>query len=237
MAFSEFASVAEIVTASPAAARVLEQPGIDPSREGRKRFADVCREKGLDASVVSAGMESSQTDWTAVPLSRLIAHIIEDHHEFLRRELPVLAEQLGRVARVYAEREPEAMAELPAVFAALMDELSLHMRKEEIVLFPAIEGYEAATGRGEPLPPAPCGSVAHPIGMMRMEHQDATGALSRIRELTKAYAVPAYACPTYTALMNGLRILEADLHQHIHLEDDILFPRALRLEQRMTSGY
>jgi regulator of cell morphogenesis and NO signaling len=133
------------------------------------------------------------------------------------------------------------MSELPYVFRELLEELSLHMRKEEVMLFPAIEACEEASVRGMPLPPTPFGSVANPIRMMRMEHEDAGGALSRMRELTAGYAIPSYACATYTALMNGLRDLETDLNQHIHLEDDILFPRAIQLERECgrsaTAGF
>jgi regulator of cell morphogenesis and NO signaling len=235
MAISESTSVAEIATASLAAARVLEQNGIDPRHQGNQLLADVCREKNLDASAVSAGIERANAenpppDWTTAPLSSLIAHIVSTHHEFLRRELPLLTERLAKVAEVYGEREQNTMARLPDVLQELTDELSLHIQKEEMMLFPTIEAYEAAAARGMPLPPTPFGSVANPIRMIEIEHEHVDSALLRMRELTSGYAIPGYACVTYAALMNGLCDLEADLQQHIHLENDILFPRAVAIE-------
>ena len=107
----------------------------------------------------------------------------------------------------------------------------MHMHKEELMLFPAIERYEAAVDRGLPLPPAPFGSIGSPIGVMQAEHDSAVRALQRIRELTLNYQAPAYACSTYIAMLEGLKALEGDLHIHIHLENNILFPRAIALEK------
>jgi regulator of cell morphogenesis and NO signaling len=231
MFFSPSASIAEIAAASPAALRTLEQLGIDCRVDGSRPVADVCRDKGLDASDVIADIA-----WTAAPLAELIRHIVAIHHEFLRREFPLISQRLARVAEVYAEREPQIMSELPGVFQGLVDDLSLHMRKEEMMLFPTIEAYEAAAATRQSLPPTPFGSVANPIRMMESEHDNAEGALARLRELTNGYTVPRYGCVTYAAMMEGLRAVEADLHRHIHLENDILFPRAMRLEQENTSG-
>lgn len=242
MALSESATVAEIATASPAAARVFQQLGIDYHRDGSRSLAEVCREKGLDSSAITAEIESRGSGilpapgWTTAPLSTVIAHILATHHEYLKRELPLLSERLARVAQVYGEREQQTMSELPRVFQDLHDELALHMRKEEIMLFPAIEEYEASSTRGALLPSTPFGSIANPIRMMERDHESADAALARMRELTHGYGIPPYACVTYTALMDGLRALESDLRQHIHLENDILFPRAIRLEQEYTAG-
>lgn len=242
MLFSGSASVAQIATASSAAMSVFEQLGIDYCLHGNRSLADACREKGLDASVVSAEIDRAaaeipeRQDWTTPPLSELIAHIVATHHEYLRRNLPLLSQQLERLAQVYAEREPQIMSELPQVFQALDDDLSLHMRKEEMMLFPCIASYEAAAMSGSQLPPTPFGSVANPIRMMEYEHENADAALARMRKLTNGYSIPAYGCMTYTAAMGGLRALEADLHQHIHLENNILFPRALKLEQEHSAG-
>ena len=239
MLFSESASVAQIATASAAAVRVFEQLEIDYRFHSGRSLADARREKGLDASAVSAGINpggsdvSPGPDWTAEPLSALIVHIVATHHGYLRRELPQIAQRLARVAEVYGQREP-IISELPGVFSGLTDEISLHMRKEEMMLFPCIEAYEAAAVSGSRLPATPFGSVANPIRMMEYEHENAGGALARMRELTRGYSIPAYGCVTYTALMEGLRALEADLHQHIHLENNILFPRALKLEQQYS---
>src|ERR1035437_564340 len=105
-------------------------------------------------------------------------------------------------------------------------------RSEELMLFPFLEQYGRSETLGRPLPPVPFGSVANPIGMMEREHEGAGGALLEIRELTRGFEYPSYACSTVRALFDGLKALEADLHVHIHLENNILFPRAIALEKR-----
>ena len=109
------------------------------------------------------------------------------------------------------------------------------MDKEEMMLFPTIERYEAAMRSGLPLPPSPFGSIANPIGGMEAEHDSAALALSRIRELTIDFRAPPYACSAYCEMLDGLRALEADLHTHVHLENNILFPRVISLEKRFAA--
>jgi regulator of cell morphogenesis and NO signaling len=118
---------------------------------------------------------------------------------------------------------------LPEVFAELRNELEGHLNKEETLLFPAIVAYERAAGANQPLPPTRFGTVANPIRVMEAEHESAGAALTSIREITGGFAIPEYACVTYRALMTGLQELEQDLHMHIHLENNILFPRAAEL--------
>ena len=178
----------------------------------------------MSAATPSAG------DWSTAPLRELIEHIVGTHHEYLRRELAPLGARLEKVYRIYNERYGDTLIGLPDVFAGLRSELEMHIRKEEAILFPAIAGYEAASIAGAPLPRAPFGSVSNPIRMMEAEHDSAGKALAEIRTITADYAIPDYACVTYRSLMAGLQELEQDLHMHIHLENNILFPRAIRLE-------
>jgi regulator of cell morphogenesis and NO signaling len=114
----------------------------------------------------------------------------------------------------------------------LRAELELHIHKEEVILFPFLEQYGRAETAGKPLPPAPFGSIANPIAVMEREHESAGNGLGELRQLTNDYTYPAYACSTVRALFDGLKALEADLHVHIHLENNILFPRAVALESR-----
>jgi regulator of cell morphogenesis and NO signaling len=230
-------TVREIAAGSLAAVRVFEKRGIDYCCGGARPLAEVCHEKGLDLAEVEREIEAASTgateggrDWNTAPLTELIRHIVDTHHAYLRGELPALEARLAKVYRVYNERYGPTLTGLPEVFAALKSELELHMCKEEQILFPAVARYEAAIREGGPLPTPSFGSVAAPIGVMEAEHESAGRALASIREITGEFSVPEYACPTYRALIGGLEELEGDLHMHIHLENNILFPRAQQLE-------
>jgi regulator of cell morphogenesis and NO signaling len=237
MDLTQNVTVAEMAANSLAAVRVFEKYGIDYCCGGKRPLSEVCDEKGqdfasvqqeLEAAIASAQMEDR--DWNTAPLAELIGHIITRHHDYLRSELPAIAGRLEKVYRVYNERYGPTLVGLPEVFAGLRAELEMHIRKEEIILFPAIAAYEAAVNAGRPLPFMPFGSVANPIHMMEREHEGAGEALVRVREITRDFELPEYACVTYRALMAGLDELERDLHMHIHLENNILFSRAERLE-------
>jgi regulator of cell morphogenesis and NO signaling len=231
-------TVADIAANSLAAVRVFERLGIDYCCGGKRPLAEVCREKGLDADAVqqeldTAGKvaEEDARDWSSAPLRDLVNHIVAKHHEYLRREFQPLGERVEKVYRVYNERYGPTLAGLPEVYAGLRSELEMHMFKEERILFPAIVGIESAAQCGAPLPRTPFGPLANPIGMMEAEHESAGQALARIRTITGNFTIPDYACVTYRALMSGLQELEQDLHLHIHLENNILFPRAADLER------
>lgn len=236
----ETRTVAEIVAGSLAAVKVFERFGIDYCCGGKRPLDEVCRSKGLETKEVQRQLDAAiatspaqQRDWTIAPLRELISHIVQTHHEYLKRELGPLGERVAKVERVYSAR-PEAVhrvAGLSAIFQELASEMLMHMRKEEMMLFPVIEACEQCVNAGQPLPPLPFGSVANPIRMMESEHHTAGSALARMREITKNFEVPAYACVTYRAMISGLQELEEDLHLHVHLENNILFPRALELER------
>ncbi len=237
MQIAEKVTVAEIAANSLAAVRVFEKYGIDYCCGGKRPLADVCREKGQDAQAIQrdldaalAGTEASIRDWNTAPLAELVEHIVTTHHEYLRRELPAIETRLEKVYRVYNQRYGPTLTGLPEVYAGLRAELELHIRKEEMILFPAIVASEAAVHAGRPLPRTPFGKVSNPIHMMEAEHESAGEALGKIREITRDFELPEYACVTYRALMSGLDELERDLHMHIHLENNILFPRAEQLE-------
>ena len=231
-------TVSEIAANSLAAVRVFERLGIDYCCGGKRPLSEACREKGYDPESVARELGAEENshaqaarDWNTAPLSELIEHILGTHHEYLRRELGPLTERLQKVYRVYNERYGETLIGLPEVFAGLRSELELHMQKEERILFPVIAAYEASADAGSPMPRTPFGTVGNPIRMMEAEHDAAGHALAEIRRITSDYAVPDYACITYKSLMAGLQELERDLHMHIHLENNILFPRAVALER------
>ncbi|HEY1205503.1 MAG: iron-sulfur cluster repair di-iron protein [Bryobacteraceae bacterium] len=231
-------TVRDIAAANPAAVRVFEKYGIDYCCGGHRPLAEVCTERGIAADTVLAEVEAGSRgqapdrDWMTARLTELIGHIVSRHHRYLNTELPALEVRLAKVVEVHGAKHPEVLGPLHSVFASLKDELEAHLQKEEMVLFPAIEELEAAStaGRRPHLPPF--GTVRNPIRMMEHEHDGAGQALRTMRDLTGGYQPPADACTTYPALYTGLEELEKDLHTHIHLENNILFPRAVALESR-----
>lgn len=233
--------VGELVVENPNRSRVFEQFGIDYCCGGRQTLAAACAKAKVDLERIAAlleendraGGEPSEPDWATASLSELARHIVAKHHVYLREELPRLAKLASQVIAAHADKHPE-LRDVGRVFAGLQAELSTHMMKEERVLFPIVDMMEAAAAKGEGMPLCHCGSVENPIAVMEHEHQDAGEALARMRALTNGYTPPADGCPTYHALLDGLKRLEADLHVHIHKENNILFPRAAALERQLS---
>lgn len=232
-------SLGELVLEHPGRSRLLDRLGIDYCSGGKLPLATACLLRGLDIDEVCqelAGLDEEEggdllgdVDWLIAPLGKLIDHILEVHHAYLRRELPRLRRLLAKVVRAHQQRHAE-LCEAAQVFEALQRELVPHMAKEEQILFPCIRQLEASPSRAEP------GRVTDPIWVMQNEHRRACDALSRLRWLTGGYATPRDGCASYAALMNGLAELEADLHLHMHKENNILFPRAAELEEGRKSG-
>lgn len=217
--------------------QVLERLGIDYCCGGKVPLAEACAGRGLDVAAVVRELE----DWDAragadageevrgLGLGALADHIEATHHAYLHAALPQLAAQFDKVVAAHGANHPE-LAEARAVLGQLRAELESHMFKEEKVLFPLIRQLEAASSR----PTFHCGSINNPIRVMEHEHDQAGSALARLQELTGGYRPPEDACTTYRALLQGLSDLEADLHRHIHKENNVLFPRAAELEARLA---
>jgi regulator of cell morphogenesis and NO signaling len=232
-------TIREIALEDPATVRVFEKLGIDYCCGGRRPLKDACLEAGvpveralemLNAASATPG-ELSEPSWNDTLLSALTAHIVERYHKTARQEILRIEPLLQKVV----SRHGSAHAELPGIneiFGALAQELVTHMLKEEQVLFPYIERMEADMRDGRPLRSAFFGSIGRPIAVMTADHDDAGALLARMRKLSNEYAIPEGACPTYRALYDALEEFERDLHRHVHLENNILFPRALQLESR-----
>jgi regulator of cell morphogenesis and NO signaling len=234
-------TVGQLVADRPSRSRVFQQLGIDFCCGGKKPLEEVCRAKGLDPNTVLRTLlagenETTGADNTAdaarMSLTELCDHIEGTHHAYLRSELPRLQQMIARVAAVHGDRYPW-MRDVLEVFVPFTRELASHMLKEEQVLFPMIRGLQAGrTGLA-----GHCGgTIANPVRMMEHEHDDAGDALRRMHELTDGYTPPADACNTFRAALDGLRELEQDMHQHVHKENNVLFPRALELERRLSSA-
>jgi regulator of cell morphogenesis and NO signaling len=213
--------VGRIATEHPLATKVFARHGIDFCCGGGKPLGEVCRRLGLDTGAVLAEIEreiastpAPDVRWDEAPLGDLIEHILAAYHEPLKEDLPRLEAWARKVVAVHRDKQPETLPELLTVFLGLKAELEQHMAKEERVLFPLIRGGHGAMAGG-------------PISVMEHEHDSAGRALERLRELTDRYRVPAEACNTWRALWHGLAAFEQSLHQHMHLENNVLFPRAL----------
>jgi regulator of cell morphogenesis and NO signaling len=220
MSIQSDSQVGRIAAEHPLATRVFTRYGIDYCCGGGIPLSSACASRGLVTERVieeierELGPAAVDRAWAEAPLEDLVAHILTAYHRPLWEELPRLETMARKVLEVHRDKEPELLAELLAVYLALESELSMHMQKEERILFPMIlrgQGYLAD----------------RPIFVMREEHEEAGRALKRLRELTNDYEVPPRACNTWRALWHGLAALEESLHQHIHLENNILFPRAL----------
>lgn len=228
MTILETATVADVASRLPSSVRVFERYGIDFSCRGRILLRDACRKHGVPYAELVAAIEASTLtptldprDWTAEPLHLLVDHLIETYHEPLREELARLESMAEQLARVHGHKAVH-FAQLYVVVSELAADLRSHMRKEERVLFPAIRVLATGPARFN----FPIGS---PISIMEHEHEHAGALLAELRAITDGYVAPVRACDTCRALYRGLSELETAMHLHVHLENNILFPRALAL--------
>jgi regulator of cell morphogenesis and NO signaling len=232
-------TVGEIAAEMPNATREFEKLGIDYCCGGSRTLGEACAEAKisvdealarLEKSLASSQSEASQ-DWQKQLLADLVDHIKTTHHVFVREECSRLQALAAKVVGVHSKNHPE-LHQVQEVFSALAAELGVHLMKEEQVLFPYILRMEESALAGEPMPPATFGTVVNPVRMMMQEHDGAGDALRSLRTITIDYRVPEDACISYRTLYQALQSFEADLHQHIHLENNILFPRAVAMEAR-----
>ena len=224
MTIDQTTTVAEIASALPASVRLFQRHGIDFCCGGKTPLATVCQQKGIPFADVTRALDALPTgpagddrDWTREPLARLADHIVATYHDALRDELPRLEGMAVKVAKVHGARAPH-LVRLASVVQELSADLHAHMQKEEGVLFPAIRALERGAARG---------SIAAPIAVMEHEHDQAGALLSELHAISDGYAAPDWACDTFRALYQGLSELESTMHVHVHLENNILFPRAL----------
>jgi regulator of cell morphogenesis and NO signaling len=232
-------TVRELALESSTATRVFEKFGIDYCCGGNKSLEEACRASNVSVDQVIDALEMAEQaahaaqkdrNWPTEPLADLVAHIKNTHHEYTRGEMARLVPLLDKVCSVHGKNHPELQS-VRSSFQGLVEELMTHMMKEERVLFPYIVRMEEAVIQEEPLLPSPFGSVQNPVSMMEHEHDSAGNALRAMREASSGYAAPGDACISYQTLYKALADFEADLHQHIHLENNILFPRAVATEK------
>jgi regulator of cell morphogenesis and NO signaling len=233
-------TVGELAAELPGATRIFEELGIDYCCGGERPLNQACSSAGVTEESVlgllndaeKLGVQSDEPkNWQRASLSELTDYIVSRHHSFVRTELLRLKELLAKVCSKHSTHHPE-LFQIRDILFRLQADLTDHMLKEERILFPYIEKLETAVGGGEQAPKPAFGTVRNPVRMMMQEHDEAGQALRSLREVSSNYQVPGDGCISFRTLYQALEEFEKDLHQHIHLENNILFPRAAELEAR-----
>lgn len=236
-------TVGDLVVQFPQLRLCLEKMGVDYCCGGKHPLSDAAQRAGVEWPVLlaslknalaSARQRSDDRDWNRASLSALVDHIVDQHHAFTKEQLPRLDELRARVEKAHAAQHGEMLGHVRREYGSLRAELEPHLMKEEQILFPAIKGIDAFMSGAGPKPFVHCGSIANPIRQMEHEHDGAGKALAEIRQVTGNYQLPSDACQTFAALYEGLQALEADLHEHIHLENNILYPKSMKQEAEMV---
>lgn len=233
-------TVREVALQLPEATRLFESLKIDYCCGGNQPLAQACASAGVEVDnvmeMLAEATHSTSPDERAfqdLSLPELITHILDTHHVFTKSEMDRLQLLADKVLNAHGGNHPE-LVHLDELLTRLCADLKPHMFKEEQILFPYILALAAAADQNRPVPSAPFGTVNNPIRMMMREHDTAGDILRELRALTSDYKVPAGVCISYETLYQALENFEKDLHQHIHLENNILFPKALDLENSLS---
>lgn len=231
--------VGAIVAENFKTAKVFTQYGIDFCCKGGISLKEACSKNGADLQVVTEELQKAtllpeEVHYTDFGLSQLIDHIVNTHHQYVEDTIPALKAYLQKLATVHGERHPE-LFQIKDEFMAASDALTTHMKKEELILFPYVKAMEEAEKSGFPLSKPHFGHIDNPISMMEHEHDTEGERFRTISRLSDGYTTPSDGCQTYRVAFAMLREFESDLHTHIHLENNILFPKASALYKIMNS--
>lgn len=234
-------TIGSIVAEDFRTAAVFSAHGLDFCCKGGRTIDEACRQKGLNSAALRAELLAAierdanvEQDYRTWPPSRLIEHIERIHHRYVESRSLTLLQFLDKLCRVHGDRHPELLA-IQREFQECAGAMAAHMKKEELVLFPFINQLEKARTYGIAPPNPNFGTVDNPIAMMEHEHDAEGERFRRIAELSGNYAKPPDGCATYAAAMALLKEFEQDLHMHIHLENNILFPRSKALETELAA--
>jgi regulator of cell morphogenesis and NO signaling len=233
-------SVGQIVARYPETRQALEEMGIDYCCGGKQPIGQACRKAGLNCRdvtnklvyIIQQPQQTPSTNWLKASLTELTDHIERRHHTYMRQNLPRLAKLAEKVYNAHKETHGQMIEQLIQSFELLRVDIEMHLAKEEQVLFPIIRQMDSVKGQGQ-VPAFHCGSIQNPIGQMEYEHDAAGDMLAQMRKITSEYQLPPDACQSFKALYDGIQDLELDLHEHIHLENNILFPRAAQMESTL----
>ncbi len=236
MSFTAEMKTKDIALSSPQARQVLEEAGVDYCCGGGKSLHDACASAGVSAEAILTRLcengkhvDPDAADWVSAPLSDLTRHIRERHHQYVRAAIPRIQSLANKVNAKHGADHGE-LAAIQSLFGQVGHEMIMHMQKEEYVLFPYIEAVERSIASGASLEPPFFQTVRNPIQTMMKEHDAAGDLVRRIREESSSYTPPENACPTFKAFYDELKRFEEDLHRHVHLENNVLFPRAAEAE-------
>jgi regulator of cell morphogenesis and NO signaling len=236
----ENSTIGELVTNDYRKAEVFKKYGLDFCCGGKKTLQEACASKGLDIIQIEKELrvlDSTSTipseDYNSWDISFLADYILNTHHKYVKQAIPVIFEYVEKVAKVHGNKHPEAIA-IAEKFLMVADELNRHMCKEEDILFPYIKHLSMAKMNGMKIEASPFGTVENPINMMEHEHDIVGKMMDEIKKLAKNYTPPEDACTTYKLSYSKLKEFEDDLHKHIHLENNILFPKAIELESELS---
>lgn len=240
MSFTGDTKLKDIATSNPAARQVLENAGLDYCCGGGNSLQEACVRADVPAEEILRRLRENSHDvnpeeaaWTSAPLNELTRHIREKHHRYVREAIRRIQPLLDKVKTKHGANHPE-LGDIEKFFAAVSREMTMHMQKEEQILFPYIDALQRSADGAGPVEIPFFQTVRNPIQAMMREHDASGDLVKQIRAAASEYRIPADACASYEALYQELRGFEADLHEHVHLENNILFPRAVDAEAKAS---
>lgn len=232
-------TIGELVAKDFRKAEIFKKYNLDFCCGGKKTVTQACNDKKIDYMAVEKELNTLDTTSTTASqnydswnLDFLVDYILNTHHEYVKKATPLLMEYTSKVAKVHGGSHPEVIS-IAKKFNEIADELNEHMCKEEQILFPYIKQLVQAKANNQKTPFSPFGTIKNPIHMMEQEHDAVGDIFKEIRELTNNYTPPEDSCATYKVSFLKLKEFEDDLHQHIHLENNILFPKSISLESNL----
>lgn len=231
--------IGDIVAEDFRTAAIFKKYGIDFCCKGGRTIEDACSSKKIDVNQIYEEInalpkqEGNSIDFNSWPLDLLVDYVEKTHHRYVEEKTPVLKAFLDKLCKVHGDRHPE-LFEIRVLFDESAGDLSAHMKKEELILFPFVRSMVKAKYNGEPIRAPHFGTVENPVDMMKHEHTVEGERFRKIAEITNEYTPPSDACNTYRVAFSMLQDFENDLHKHIHLENNILFPKAIKMEKEFT---
>lgn len=241
MKINEEISIGEIVAKDYRTASVFESLGIDFCCKGNRTINEVCETRDIDSrdlledikKVLQEPQITTINNYDGWAIDKLAQYIEDKHHKYVEKQIPVIKQYLDKICSVHGKQHPE-LFKVQELFNASAGELTMHMKKEELILFPFMKKMATIKDINNKITRPHFDSIKSPIQMMMDEHTTEGERFQKINEITQNYTLPSDACETYKVCFDYLKEFEEDLHLHIHLENNILFPKAIRLEKQVN---